>query len=392
MLILVMIVGLSMGLWVSRAKTINQRRAVQKIEAWGGLVSYDYQYESGVWKSNGALAAPRWLRALVGDDSFRKVTHVVLDRRTIAASERPIATLRFFAGLPELTLVAWKFEEGDLDDLAGLFDLIALDLKGADISGSEIDGLARLPQLRKLDLSSSNVTDRVLQHIGKLGELRHLELGYCKLITDTSIEHLKSLAELRVLNLERCDRITNIALVALSELPHLEDLNVIDAGVDDRGLAHLVRSTSLAKLHINDSTLTNLGKLRNLRDLELIVWDSKNESLEHLAELSNLEKLRIRLFGYHDKNWVKSIRKLRKLRSLDASYRSKFIDDDMEIIKEIISIDELSIPFSGLSDIGLMKLSELHSLRSLDVRGTRVTAQGIEALKRLVPTLVDVQR
>jgi hypothetical protein len=63
----------------------RQRETVQAILAAGGKAFYDYQIEPGQFFTPDAEpAAPRWLRKWIGDDFFRDVVDVDLNRTDVA--------------------------------------------------------------------------------------------------------------------------------------------------------------------------------------------------------------------------------------------------------------------------------------------------------------------
>jgi hypothetical protein len=78
----VLVAALAVALSAASNKAREQRDAVKAIEAMGGTVSYDWQYERKLDEIVFAIrpgaqpAAPRWLRSLIGDELFQEVVGV----------------------------------------------------------------------------------------------------------------------------------------------------------------------------------------------------------------------------------------------------------------------------------------------------------------------------
>jgi hypothetical protein len=84
--------------------------------------------------------------------------------------------------------------------LEPLTKLRRLDLSNSKFNNVDIEHLAGLPELKDLNLANSRVTSGGMEPLGKLVNLERLNLGNC-LIVEPSLIHLKGLTKLKKLNL-----------------------------------------------------------------------------------------------------------------------------------------------------------------------------------------------
>lgn len=130
----------------------QQRIAVAWIKKNGGGVSYDggsaYQDTASVGTTS---SAPKWPRAIVGDDYFQTVTKVWI----IDAGLTNISPL---AALPDLELVNLKYNRiRDISLLATHTELRHLILAGNQIS--DVSPLRKLTKLEYINLEDNRIKD-----------------------------------------------------------------------------------------------------------------------------------------------------------------------------------------------------------------------------------------
>lgn len=133
------------------------------------------------------------------------------------------------------------------------------------------------------------------------------------------------------------------SVAALTDLPDLRSLTLRGAGVTDSIMARVGSLTKLHVLQVQKSAITEAGwkpleQLNHLWLLELSDLHVTDSALEHLEGYTRLKFL-----------W------------LDGSKR--------------------------LTDAGLQHLQNLVELKSLSVKGTAITAQGVNGLTRVLPKL-----
>lgn len=172
-------------------------------------------------------------------------------------------------------------------------------------------------------------------------------------------------------------------LVHLKTLPKLEELN-------------------LRQVHITDAGLEKLRELNNLRVLNLhagfggqvIFPDITDNGLKHLETLTNLEYLDLADSPITD-DGLKHLSRLTHLRKLDiqnsrvASYNAiRVIEDGLLVLKPIdglppggtYQMGELTC-LEQVTEAGLMHLSAMTKLESLNLRGLQVHNAGLVHLK-----------
>jgi hypothetical protein len=190
--------GTGIGLFVERNRA--ERRAVEALSRIGS-VQFDYQYVDGdplgVEIKNATSPGAAWLRKLVGDEPFRTVVAVVIDRpakeedmihlerlkglryiffhRTEALSDEAITNL---AGLHKLEYVNLYrhpgFGDPALESIGLLANLKVLHLDGTSVSDVGTAHLAGLSELEEIDLDGTNITDATFETLSKLPKLKRV--------------------------------------------------------------------------------------------------------------------------------------------------------------------------------------------------------------------------
>ncbi|MHB8973776.1 MAG: M56 family metallopeptidase [Pirellulaceae bacterium] len=139
-------------------------------------------------------------------------------------------------------------------------------------------------------------------------------------------------------------------------------------------LEHLV----LAESSVSDDDLLEIAKLRNLRSLELQGTNVSDRGLEYIQNLNELEYLSLRGTGITDAGLVhlKRLKNIKVLRigEIPAGGYS--------------SVHGTFRPGPPISDSGIVHLRTLTRLEYLDVRGTRVTDEGVDRLRGKWPYLL----
>jgi hypothetical protein len=204
-----------------------------------------------------------------------------------------------------------------------------LSIGGAGVNDKTIGILTQLPHLRKLDLMTYNLTDAGVRQLAALRSLEGLVI-HNRRISIGALNSLNALPNLRYLRANTLFRggsqslqIGNLThletlilsmdfrepqpwcdadLACLSSMTKMGDLQLcgIDnrrSQVTDQGLASLAPLTSLWRLSIRTTRLTNEGlvHLHGLRQLEdlYISGDFGNAGLDQLASLASLRILEI---------------------------------------------------------------------------------------------------
>jgi len=219
----------------------KQHAAVEAIERLGGSVVYDYEFGEG-WSPDcdGRTVkqpGPAWLRKALGEDCFKTVDSVTLDR--------------------------------------------------TDITDAWLQHLRELPRIALLSLNNTSVTDTGLEHIKDLTQLGVLFLKNTK-VTDTGLECLKGLKGLAVLSLDGT-QVTDTGLIHLRGLNQLRCLHLNGTQITDSGLRHFKELTGLVELSLNDTRVSNAGLehltgLTKLTGLKLVGTKVTLDGVKRLQE------------------------------------------------------------------------------------------------------------
>ena len=266
MIVVVLVIGVA--LWWSIHQARKQRSAVQAILARGGIVEYDYKYDSVRNRRlpNGESRCPIWLRnAGIDDDFFHDVAVVGLDTDKSGNRVRPTdADLVHLEGLRHVKLLylgGGSITDAGLEHLGNLTDLRMLILWGNPISGAGLKHLRGLKKLRHLDMKNAAVTDDGLTSLKHLTALERIDLPNMPQLTGSFLEHVADLPNLKSLVL-RGSGITDSALIHLKRATNLQDLMLDRTKVTDAGLHYLRDLTDLRSLDLSQTAVTDKGIAR----------------------------------------------------------------------------------------------------------------------------------
>jgi hypothetical protein len=185
--------------WISH-RARQQKFAVEKIQALGGTVNYDYQKITGdVYHFNdqASPSGPEWLRKLFGDEYFQNVVWVTLSKTTVTDDD--LAILKNLTDLKGLNLNETKITGSGLVHLTGLKNLQCLLLDKTLVEDCSLVHLRNLISLRYLSLNSTRITDAGMINLHKLTNLEDVLWLENTQITDEGLKHLNNLKKLKVL-------------------------------------------------------------------------------------------------------------------------------------------------------------------------------------------------
>jgi hypothetical protein len=138
----------------------------------------------------------------------------------------------------------------------------------------------------------------------------------------------------------------------------------------------------LTRQYITDKGLTTLGPLEDLQSIKCAFCSIRGPGLAALAKFKKLRQLSVN-FGSTDPNRLQSLAKLQSV--CDLSMRvAKLTDTSLAEIGKMGSLESLDIKNNPrVTNAGIKNLSRLKHLTHLNVFGTKVTADGLLALKQL---------
>jgi hypothetical protein len=198
-----------------------------------------------------------------------------------------------------------------------------IDLSNVQIKDENLNHLAHFSHLEELSLAETEVTSSGLANLRSAAGLLRLDLSNCNWLDDDGLEYLQILQNLIWLNLKgtkithagllhlneltrishlilRDTNISNTDLNALEGLHRLKYLDISETQIDDAGLVPLCRFTHLRSLwiedckKITDAGMAHLSCMTSLRRLRLNNTNITDEGLKHLENLERLEHLEVK--------------------------------------------------------------------------------------------------
>ncbi len=297
------------------------------------------------------VAAPDWLRSIVGDDgltSFGRIVELELNERTDGHKE-PIPK-----PLSDRVTDDW------LKRLADQPDLRRLELSGTAVTSAGLVHLKHLTNMERFNVCLTAVSDEGFEHLAGMTKMKRMTICASK-ITGLGFAHLQGMQQLESINLHSAPA-SDAGLEAIGKLTSLRRLEIVHTNVTDAGLKSLAGLVNLRQLHIHGPTTTEtalpfIGRLQELYQLDVYDRPASNGTLEQIA-------------------------KLPKLRFLMLS-NGVFDDEGVKHLSQLTTLEELSLQSSKMTDASVDHFARLTSLRKLNVGGG-ITPAGRERLKTLL--------
>lgn len=181
----------------------EQRNAVAAIQAMGGTVAYDFQYEGKVIVGPTFLAfsmtnaestpsAPFGLDKLLGTDYFASVVRVTVNDS--GADDDFHANLTCLSNLKDLGLSRTAISDNGMQYVNQFRQLEILQLQGTSITDRGLEQLGDLKELEVLSIGGTHITDEGLASIANFPQLRVLQLD--NTISLKNMVHKKTRASL----------------------------------------------------------------------------------------------------------------------------------------------------------------------------------------------------
>jgi Leucine-rich repeat (LRR) protein/tRNA A-37 threonylcarbamoyl transferase component Bud32 len=307
-------------------------------------------------------------------------------------SDTGLAHLKGLTNLKGLRLSSAKVSDAGVVHLKGLTNLTSLDLVGTQVSGAGLAHLKGLTNLESLHLVGTQVSDAGLAHLKGLTNLKGLRLSSAK-VSDPGLAHLKGLTNLDRLELGKTP-VSDAGLVHLKGLTNLEELCLSSAKVTDAGMVHLKGLTDLTGLDLQQTRVTDasLEFLVSLEKLEHLTLQDARISAEGFAALkAAFPKAEI---WWSEPNRTAAGAVLAAGGSIQVRVKGKAKD---QLIKaapylpgQYFSLTRVNLggvrkPLEEtLAALAPLNDPDFDRLDSLDLSGTTVTANDLNILKPLI--------
>ena len=291
-------------------------------------------------------------------------------------------------GLEALSLAYTETIESGLEDIVGLKKLRYLYLPG-HIRAEELAYLSKLPSLEFLHITGPMVTDDKMVHIGEVPSLMYLRLTGSDV--GTGLAHLKGLKSLRYLDLGgNSSYDINEGLSHLADLTEMRDLILQNTYLSDTGLAVIKKMAKLEELDLRntrtgDAGLKHLRGLTKLKKLNLRKNPATNEitnaGINHLKDLKSLEELILPYTGMTDV-CLSDLVELDSLKKLEA-YGHGITNKGLAKLARMKSLEELGLRSKNITDAGMVTLSGFDGLKSLELNDCAITDAGLAHISKL---------
>ncbi len=249
----------------------------------------------------------------------------------------------------------------------------------------QIEQLRHFPKLSTISLEGSGITDACVKHLCELTNLQSLYLSG-PAISATGIAQLQTLGELRRVSVMRS--IPTESLKAITKLKRLTHLTVaFPVGEDElRAIASTpLSSLTLTQLRVAPQTAELMGHIK-ARQIRVNVQSFQNSDL---LWVKDCKADSIGLTIANSKELTdEGIRSLENANVTQLNlFQTGVTEEVMKSIGTLTRLTTLSIRDSPIDDDSLLNLSELKQLRHLTLTGSKVTTQGMAAIKSKLPNL-----
>jgi len=262
-------------------------------------------------------------------------------------------------------------------------------VSGPDIHGEAIAAIAASPSLKDVSIHfAQQLKDQDLVKLQSNNTIRDIKLVQVG-ITDEGLATLASMPALRTMELDYCkisgkgfaaarrSTMANLAVqassidnVGIAEIAKLESLSILGLstmqGVTDEGLQSLKNAKSITSLHFRDMPLTGaaIAHWASLPKLRFLFFHKIPLNSTTLADLGNLPQLEYLTLG-----------------------TCNTTDDALTKLRIPPRLIELVLSSCPLTDASVPTLSKFTTLKTLDLRGTELTAAGVARLRAALPNV-----
>jgi beta-lactamase regulating signal transducer with metallopeptidase domain/peroxiredoxin len=266
--------------------------------------------------------------------------------------------------------------------------------EGLPITGKGCEILSEMPSLEILHFAQFGNVNEGLKHLSKLPNLKSLWFGHLAKNTYLNETGLKYLS--KMITLERLvlggwgSRLDKNGLSYISELTNLKFL-VLECSFDltNEDFARLQPLVNLKYFSINaynkehDITLPALNHLNSLYNLEAITAHLKpTKEDDEPLNLSGLSKLEYFMVGNLRDQDLPGFANCTNMRNLQIGHKSQFSNAGLSYLSNLNSVERLSISGKGITDEGLIHLTNMKQLKSLWLKGN-LTDKGLKKLGKM---------
>jgi len=183
------------------------------------------------------------------------------------------------------------------------------------------------------------------------------------------------------------DQTVKTLVADAKELPQAPDLALMGdaSGVTDEGVAQMKQLPTLKGVSLGTASVTGqgVGELADLKQLERLdagVAPVDDAALDRLSRSPNLKRLAISSDEVTTTG-LESLASFPALSDFSMQGKRELTNEDAAAIGAIEQLERLSLAGTPVQDEHLKEIAKAPALRSLDLRGTGITDEGLLALK-----------
>tara|TARA_B100000686_G_scaffold112482_1_gene120058 strand:+ start:247 stop:1641 length:1395 start_codon:yes stop_codon:yes gene_type:complete len=265
-----------------------------------------------------------------------------------------------------------------------------LSVRNTELNNAGLVSLGKISSLLALDLNGTYIDDDGLKHLAFWPELLDLDLGESD-ITDVGLRHLKNIAHLEVLVLAGGD-ISDAGISHVAALKQLQQLILTGCMVTRAGIAKLTKlpgldSLGLGETNIRADDLQDLNALAQLRVLDLFGTATDDRGMRYVRDHRGIVALNLGACEGITDEGVLHLSELKTLRGLllrkTGFEVKKLTGEGVRHLSRLTSLEVLDLHAVQIDDKAALHLKKLKQLREVDLSLTQLTDEGLAALASL---------
>ncbi len=265
--------------------------------------------------------------------------------------------------------------------------IVVLQFDRANVPNEGLRRLAPLaPTLRRVSFRRSKLEPLAAETLAVFENLSRLDVGSAGM-TDASLEHIGRLVSLTHLDLAGNIAVTDAGVAHLKGLVRLQSIGLLGTAATADSLIHLERCVDLETPGVpsdrwDDVKLQILKPFKKLKHLSLERSRVTDRGLAYVADFNDLEFLNLLGCRRITDVGVLKLRNLHQLTDLDLT-ETNITSQGLAVVTAMPRLKSLGVLQTRVDDSGLAALAGCHELRSLDLQHTAVKGEGLVHLAGL---------
>jgi internalin A len=159
------------------------------------------------------------------------------------------------------------------------------------------------------------------------------------------------------------------------------DPKLLEVVLKDEDCASKITEVVISPVNVSDSEYCHLKQLPHLQAIRLEYIDNVDQFLENIHGMTSLEELTINRARISEAG----LRHLSTFPRLTQIHIHNATDDMLRHFGELTQLRSLELSYGTVSDAGLEHLARLTRLQTLDLWYTKVTSKGVAKLQQALP-------